>query len=168
MLACENRQAEAIAELEKVMAQTPDYLFARYQLAFSYLANRDYAHAETTARAVAMAAGEDPEVIAALIAGVADSRKAPAALKLTADVHRLAGHEFGELAPAFWESLLGAHDQAIERLQRWVEAAPTGQRFNGIRYLHLPAFDPVRADPRFKAVLKELNVPERPGKSPAP
>jgi hypothetical protein len=74
----------------------------------------------------------------------------------------------GELAAAFWESLLGAHEQALESLRRWFDNAPAGQRFSGIRYLWLPAFDPVRADPRFKAVLAELNAPDAPGKSPAP
>ena len=89
-------------------------------------------------------------------------------MKLTQDIHRLAGSEVGELAAAFWKSLLGAHEQALESLRRWYDNAPAGQRFSGIRYLRLPAFDPVRADPRFKAVLAELNAADAPGKSPAP
>jgi TolB-like protein/Flp pilus assembly protein TadD len=167
-LTCAHRQAEAIAEFDKVVAKTPDFLYGRYHLAFAYLFSGKYAEAEVQARRAATAAGEDPEVIAALVKGVADPKAAPAALKLTADIHRLAGVEVGELAAAFWETLLGAHEQALESLQRWFDGASAGQRFNGIRYLWLPAFDPVRADPRFKAVLKELNVPDPPGKNFAP
>ncbi len=166
-LSSAHRQSDAIVEFGKVVRQTPEYLFARFHLAFSYLFNGNYAEAEAQARAAATAAGEDPEVIAALIGGVADPKAAEGALKLVPGIHRLAGAEFGELATAFWESPLGAHEQALESLRRWLESAPAGQRFNGIRYLWLPAFDPVRADPRFKAVLKELNVPESPARSAA-
>jgi TolB-like protein/Flp pilus assembly protein TadD len=166
-LSCAHRQADAIAEFDKVMAKAPDFLFGRYHLAFAYLFDGNYAEAEGQARGAATAGGEDPDVIATLIKGVADPKAAPAALKLTRDVHRLAGAEVGELAVAFWESLLGAHEQALESLQRWFDGASVGQRFNGIRYLWLPAFDPVRADPRFKDVLRALNVPEQSAKSPA-
>ena len=167
-LASSHRQAEAIAELEKVVAQTPDFSHGGFSLAFSHLFNGNFAAAEARARTVAAAAGEDPEIIAALIRGVADPKAAQAAMKLAPGIHRLAGVEFGDLAAAFWESLLGAHDQALDSLRRWLEGAPAGQRFGGIRYLWLPAFDPVRADPRFKDVLRELNVPEQSAKSSAP
>ncbi len=163
-----HRQAEAIAEFDEVIAKTPDFLYGRYHLAFAYLFSGRYAEAEVQTRRAAKAAGEDPDVIAALIQGAADPKAAPAALKLTVDIHRLAGVEVGELAAAFWESLLGAHEQALESLRRWFDGATAGQRFNGIRYLWLPAFDPVRADSRFKAVLEELNVPESPGKGAMP
>jgi hypothetical protein len=37
-----------------------------------------------------------------------------------------------------------------------------------MRYLYLPAFDTVRADLRFKAVLGKLSVPDPPARRPAP
>jgi adenylate cyclase len=167
-LASVHRQREAIDQFKQVLAQAPDFVYARYLLTFSYLAIHDVGEAEAAGRAASAEVGEDPAVIATLIRAAADPALAPAALKLLPAMHRLNGVEFGEMTPAFWACVVGAHEVALERLQRFVDSAPTGQRFNGIRYLWLPAFDAVRGDARFKSVLRQLNVPDAPTKTPAP
>jgi tetratricopeptide (TPR) repeat protein len=158
----ERRFPEAATEFEKILEQTPDYAFARFHLA---LTNLYEGHADTAveiARAAALQAGQDPATIEMLLRAGSDPALRPEALKRIAGVDRIQLAKLDDLAKAFWYSQLGAREQALASLQHWVVDAPIGQRFNGVRWLRLPTFDPIRDDPRFKAVLEKLGLPYRP------
>lgn len=160
-LVTQHRYPEAVAEFEKVLAQTPDYAYARFHLA---LTNLYEGHVDVTrkiARAAALQAGQDPATIDALLRASADPKLRPAALKRVAGIDRIEIAKLDDLARAFWYSQLGAREQALASLQRWIADAPVGQRFNGVRWLRLPTFDPLRDDPRFKAALAKLGLPYR-------
>jgi TolB-like protein len=153
---------EAAIQLEKILEQTPDYASARFQLALTSLYEGHADTAVETARAAALQAGQDPATVEMLLRAGSDPALRPEALKrIAAGVDRIQLAKLDDLAKAFWYSQLGAREQALASLQHWVADAPIGQRFNGLRWLRLPTFDPLRDDPRFKAVLAKLGLPYR-------
>ncbi|HJU27196.1 MAG TPA: hypothetical protein VJ722_11000, partial [Rhodanobacteraceae bacterium] len=89
----------------------------------------------------------------------------PEALKRVVGINRIEIANLDDLSKAFWYSQLGARDQALASLQTWLRTASVGQRFNGVRWLRLPTFDPIRDDPRFKAALAKLGLPYRPDRA---
>ena len=161
------RYPEAMTEFSKVLEQTPDYVQAKFLLASANLFAGRYDDARKVARAAAMQAGQDPETVDALMQAYANPTLRNAALPRVAGLSRI-GRQHGAFARAYWYGLLGAREQAILSLQRWVEHAPSGERFFGIIFLSKPAFDPIRDDPRFKAVLKKMGLPYVPRGEAAP
>jgi TolB-like protein/Flp pilus assembly protein TadD len=161
-LVTQHRYPEAVTQFEKVLEQTPDYAYARFHLALTRLYEGHGDAAIEIARAAARQAGQDPATIGLFLRAATDPALRPEALKRVAGIDRIEIAKLDELAKAFWYSQLGAREQALASLQRWVADAPIGQRFNGVRWLRLPTFDPVRNDPRFKAVLARLGLPYRP------
>jgi tetratricopeptide (TPR) repeat protein len=165
----ERRFPEAAIQFEKILEQTPDYAFARFHLALTNLYEGHDDTAVEIARAAALQTGQDPATIEMLLRACSDSALRPAALKrIAAGIDRIQLAKLDDLAKAFWYSQLGAREQAIASLQHWVVDAPLGQRFNGVRWLRLPTFDPIRNDPRFEAVLGKLGLPYAPEGEAAP
>ncbi len=164
MLDSRRRHDEASAVLENVIRIAPHFAYSRDQLAFSRIYAGDYARAQdvagTAAEAVPDRREEDRQVVATLIAAVAEPARRARALPLVSGLHRIGHANLGGLARAFWYSLLGAREQALRELQQWSQTAAQGQRFNGLRFLWMPAFDPIREDPRFKALLAGFGLPD--------
>jgi TolB-like protein len=166
-LVIQHHYPEAAAEFGKVLEQTPDYAYARFHLALTNLYEGRDDDALKIARTAAVRAGQDPATIEILLRGCTVPALRPAALKRVAGIDRIEIAKLDDLARAFWYSQLGAREQALASLQTWVRTAPIGQRFNGVRWLRLPTFDPIRDDPRFKEALQQLGlpyVPVEPGK----
>ena len=158
----QHQYAEASAAYETVIRIAPRYTYSYHLVALSQLYAGEYAQAQTSASAAIDRSGKERQVVLALIAAVADPAKRPKALPLVAGIHRIGNAELDGLGRAFWYSLLGARERAVAELRHWAETAPQGERFNGLRFLWMPAFDPVRNDPRFKAVLTRLGLPYTP------
>ena len=161
-LVIQHRYPEAAAEFEKVLEQTPDYAYARFHLALTNLYEGHDDEALKIGRAAALQAGQDPATIEVLLRACKNPALRPEALKRVVGIDRVQIAKLDDLSRAFWYSQLGAGDQALASLQTWVRTAPVGQRFNGVRWLRLPTFDPIRDDPRFKAALAKLGLPYRP------
>ncbi|HET6906098.1 MAG TPA: tetratricopeptide repeat protein [Rhodanobacteraceae bacterium] len=160
-LVSQHRYPEAATAFEKILEQTPDYAYARFHLALTHLYEGHDEEALKIGRAAALQAGQDPATIEMLLRAGSDPALRPEALKRIAGVDRIQLAKLDDLAKAFWYSQLGARELALASLQRWAIDAPLGERFNGMRWLRLPTFDPIRDDPRFKAVLAKLGLPYR-------
>jgi tetratricopeptide (TPR) repeat protein len=155
MLGDLHRYDEAIAEEKAVIARSPKYTFARFQLAYLYLYSANYAEADKQARAAAAQVGEDPETISALVHAVAHPEERPNALKLVTE-GKVGHYSLSAARDAFWFSMLGAHERALESLKQWVANSQEGELSSGSQVLWTPAFDPLRGDEGFKEVMKSV------------
>jgi TolB-like protein/tetratricopeptide (TPR) repeat protein len=161
-LLSERRVPEAVAEFKTVLEHSPDYTYARFQIAFANLYAGRYDDAPKLMRAAEAQAGLDPATTDTLVMACSHPALRRDALRLVEGVDRVGRVRLGALAQAFWYGLLGAREPAIVSLQRWVASVSPGKSNEGMRYLRLPAFDSIRDDPRFKAVLAKLGLPYRP------
>ena len=158
MLSDLHRYDEAIAAEKVVIARNPNYTFARFQLAYFYLYASKYAEAEQEVHAAAVQVGENPEIIAALVHAAANPSGRTSALKLVAE-GKTGRYSLGKATDAFWCGMLGAHEQALERLQQWRANSEQGELFSSSQVLWSPAFDPLRGDKRFQAIMQSLGLP---------
>jgi tetratricopeptide (TPR) repeat protein len=158
MLGCLHRYDEAIEAEKAVVAQSPSFAYARFHLSYLYIYASRYAEAEKEARAAATQVGEDPEIIAALVHAVANPSERTSALKLLAE-SKVGPYSLGKFTDAFWCGMLGEHEQALERLKQWRESSEPGESFEGSQVLWSPAFDPLRGDKRFQAIMQSLGLP---------
>ena len=161
MLGCLHRYDEAIAAEKVVVAQSPNFAYARFHVAYLNIYASNYADAEREARAGAAQVGEDPEIIAALIRAVAKPSERPAALKLVTE-GKIGRYSLEKITDAFWCGMLGAHDEALARLEQWRASSEQGELFCDSQALWAPAFDPIRADPRYQAIMRSLGLPNAP------
>lgn len=158
MLGDLHRYDEAIAAEKAVIARNPNFTYARFQLAYLYIYASKYAEAEQEVRAAAVQVGEDPKIIAALVHAVANPSERTSALRLVAE-GKIGRYSLGKITDAFWCGMLGAHEQALERLKQWQESSEEGELFSDSQVLWEPAFDPLREDKRFQAIMQSLGLP---------
>ena len=64
---------------------------------------------------------------------------------------------------AWWLIQLGEPERALAALK----ICATRRNCDNPRLLWLPDFDPLRGDPRFQALLKQLDLPYRPSETPS-
>ncbi|HWG10076.1 MAG TPA: tetratricopeptide repeat protein [Rhodanobacteraceae bacterium] len=146
----------AAAQVKAILAAHPESVFVHRTATLIYLNLRRYPEAETQARAVAMFNGRDPEAMALLIRGMADPSlrgRAVQALETSPDNSDL---RRDAIVRALFLMQLGEPDRALAVLEAGATQSTIPQ------LLWHPDFDPVRNDPRFKAVLKKMGLPYTP------
>lgn len=161
ILGCLHRYDEAIAAEKVVVAQSPNFTYARFHVAYLYIYASNYAEAEREARAAATQVGENPEIIATLVRAVARPSERPGALKLVTD-DKIGRYSLDKITNAFWCAMLGAHEEALVRLKQWRESSEQGELFCDSQSLWAPVFDPIRTDPRYQEILQSLGLPNAP------
>ncbi len=122
---------------------------------YEYMGNTEAALTEF--REAARLSPGTPLMTAGLAAAYARSGNRPEALKLLASLSVLAQHEY--VSPyyiAVVYAALGESNQALD----WLDKA-YADRSNGMVFLKMdPDLDPLRGNPRFKAIQKKLQFPE--------
>jgi TolB-like protein len=151
---------EARQQFEAALAAEPGFGFLHNQLAMLDAYSGRLAEAEQHARKGGDVFG-NADVGGAVARAVADATQRPAALRLLGEVGR---HQpaFTTPARAVWYCLLGDCATALRELETWSVAANRQDVIRASYFLGTPAFDPIRADPRFQAVLRKTGLPDYP------
>jgi tetratricopeptide (TPR) repeat protein len=136
--------AEAIEQLERAIAIAPDIWFYYYELALAYVGLGRFSDAEEAVRrGTAALGGEDPEVLIAMIRGIADP-----ALRESA-IATVSSYPHPEL-----RMLLGDREGALRDLERYVFDPPYGPK-----WIIWDAFlEPLRDDPRFAELVRRVGL----------
>ena len=154
--------ATAAARIKAILAAHPESLFVHRSAMFCYLWLHRYPEAEAQARMAASLSGVDPEAKALLVRAIADpALRAEAVQSLETSPGNADLRRDGVLHAVFLAAL-GQRDRALAVLERDAGNSSLPQ------LLWFPGFDTVRDDPRFKAVLKKLELPYLPAGVAAP
>jgi Tfp pilus assembly protein PilF len=153
-----HRYEEAAVQAQATVAAHPDFALAHFMAMQVAIYRGRYSEAEAHARRGAALAGENPADYAQLVRGVADPGQRAAALRIVESAPADAHWELGPTGREKWLALLGANRDALAALEHF---AARGEG-HGEQFVWEPAFDPIRDDPRFKAVLKKIGLPYRP------
>ncbi len=146
---------QAMAELLRAVELDPTFMLAHFRLYWLYLLTSRYAEAEVHARRTAELVGADPDVMAGLVRAVADPTSKAAALRAAASGQRLIDTPEGSKAIlAMFSALLGEGGRAIGLMEDFY-----GRGLGDVALVWEPAFDLIRDEPRFQALLRRLDVP---------
>ena len=145
---------DAIAQFQNVLRTVPNHPVAHSGLLEAFYAKRMYDEALAEDRFFAEG---DREAEDALTQGYAEGGY-PGAMNLSAELWAARSRTTYVLATeiAIMYAFAGKYDQAFEWLERGFE-----ERDPNMIYIKLsPVFEPLRDDPRFKDLLRRMNLPE--------
>ena len=148
------RNDEAIAQLRTATTVTGDNWLAHETLARAYAQDKRFPEAIAAARKAVEMAPQIAEAEATLGRIYADAGETAEAEKVLA---QLRARQDIYVAPPFLATILiglGRHDEALEELAKGVE-----QHSYVLMTLEVdPGFDPLRSDPRFIALMKQVGL----------
>jgi len=155
-LAFERRYDEAIAQYKRTLSLNPNFAYAHQQLGWAYGLKGMYAEAIAEARH-SIELNPDPTWKGYLAMWLAKSGDRGEARKLLDELKQESTERYVQsFALAIIYIGLGEKQQALT----WLEKEVSDHGFNANYYLVSPELDDLRSEPRFKAMLKQLHLPE--------
>jgi TolB-like protein/class 3 adenylate cyclase/Tfp pilus assembly protein PilF len=157
-LAALRHDAAAEAQIKSVLAAHPNFAAAQAWGAVQYIDRKMYSEAEARLRSLGKLNGQNGDAKALLARGMADPAQHAAAVNSletspdNADIRR------DPISYAFYLISLGERDRALDELE--IYAAKPNSAF--APWIWNRGFDPLRDEPRFKAVLAKLGLPYTP------
>ena len=135
-----HRYPEALAQFQKTIERDPTFLPAHHKLSHLYAATGDFTNAVSELKKFAPTPGS----------WRADAK----------GFRDLALSSFNQPEQATWAALAlsvtGDRNRALDYLER----AVSNQEIEVVLCLRYPSFDPIRSDPRYKALVGRLGLPE--------
>jgi TolB-like protein/Tfp pilus assembly protein PilF len=150
-----HRDDAAVKQIERTLAAHPNGLLEHRIAVWVYLSLHRYPEAE---RQMLQTSQRDPDVGALLVRGIADPRLRTRAVNVLETSPALDNLRYDAIVHALFLAALGENERALAVLN---EFAVNGDSTTP-QLLWYPAFDPIRNDPRFKAVLKKIGLPYTP------
>ncbi|HKZ77684.1 MAG TPA: protein kinase, partial [Pyrinomonadaceae bacterium] len=150
------RYDEAIAQTKRALSLDPNFFNALYTLGYAYDGKGMYAEAIAEYRK-ALALNDDPYAKAFLVRSLAKSGRRADALKLVEELKSESATRYVPnycLAMAY--TALGEKEEAFALLERDIAEHSSFVSVLAVE----PALDDLRDDPRFKAMLRRLNLPQ--------
>jgi Tol biopolymer transport system component/serine/threonine protein kinase/tetratricopeptide (TPR) repeat protein len=158
------RTGESSAQTLRALELDPNNYLALHWLSLLYAQNGMYREAVSSARRAVEISGRSPLTLCTLgciLARAGDAQKARDTLDEleAASAHRYVAPYY----PALIHTALGDHDRAFERLRRSSENRDWWMLWLRVE----PRLDPLRADPRFEALLQQVTPTQTAHPGPA-
>jgi DNA-binding winged helix-turn-helix (wHTH) protein/tetratricopeptide (TPR) repeat protein len=147
----------AEAQCHKTIARDPAFFMARYGLAMTYAHTGRYEEGIEEARVAARLSNDSPLALATLGHACAVAGRAREAEELLERLARMS--RLGYVPPYYLATVcvgLGRADESIEFLEKAIECRDGWVTWLGVE----PRFDPLRADTRFRDILRRIGLPE--------
>jgi TolB-like protein/Tfp pilus assembly protein PilF len=154
----------ALQQIESTLSAHPDGVFVHRSALWVYLVLHHYSEAERQARMASKLNGEDQDAFGLLVRGMADPSMRERAIQILDTSPAMSGIRKDAFVYASFLMALGEHERALAALEGF---APNVEN-STFQFLWSPVLDPVRNDPRFKAVLKKIGLPYKSAAGAAP
>jgi DNA-binding winged helix-turn-helix (wHTH) protein/TolB-like protein/tetratricopeptide (TPR) repeat protein len=149
------RHDEAIEECRKTVDLHPDFGVAHWYLGRAYLQKGRHQEALAELEKAVTLSGGSPLMKGALGVGYAMAGDRAAAERMLAELETLRGQSYASaLDFAAIHAALGDRERAF----RWLDQAAAERAFHLIYLEVWPELDPLRADPRFSALVRRLGL----------
>jgi serine/threonine-protein kinase len=150
------RYDEAIAQYKRVLSLDPNFAYARFNLGWGYCVKGMYREAIIELKK-SLELSNDPAAIGYLGLTLAKSGRRDEAMKLLNQLKRESAERY---VPSFAFALIYIGHNEKEEAFVWLEKGVAERSSYASSYAIDPVLDDLRSDPRFKDMLKRLNLPE--------
>jgi adenylate cyclase len=157
-LAALRRDDAAEAQIKSILAAHPEFEAAHNWGACQFIGRKMYPEAEAELRSLGKLKGQNEDAKALLVRGMADSAQRVAAVNSLETSPDDADIRQDAIWYAFYLISLGERGRALDELE--IYSVKHNSAFAG--WLWNRGFDPLRDEPRFKAVLAKLALPYTP------